>query len=266
MSAGRVNDGALRATHAYSEPSDPAAAADWGHRAGAAWIDQYVLGPADRQPARPRFEGIKIDRLDRVRLVSADSFKERAIRFATVAVLLAVTVLGLVCIGGSEWIRVSTPAPAPSASLPPVPATSVQAPTPSAAETVPSSAKGDRLPVSIEELAARADSPKVLQKAPEIIRVPPTAPSKAARPSATAQAEDAGAKRILTPVPETRPATIPGWTVREVAGDSVVLDGPHGARRVARGESVPGLGRVEAIVRWGNRWIVTTERGLISTN
>jgi hypothetical protein len=67
-------------------------------------------------------------------------------------------------------------------------------------------------------------------------------------------------------VPETRPGTIPGWTVREVAGGSLVAEGPQGAWRVVRGESLPGLGRVETIVRWGNRWIVTTERGLISND
>jgi hypothetical protein len=28
---------------------------------------------------------------------------------------------------------------------------------------------------------------------------------------------------------------------------------------------VPGVGKVDSIVRWGNRWIVATTRGLIST-
>ena len=31
------------------------------------------------------------------------------------------------------------------------------------------------------------------------------------------------------------------------------------------GDTVPGVGRVDSIVRWGNRWIVATSRGLIST-
>jgi hypothetical protein len=33
----------------------------------------------------------------------------------------------------------------------------------------------------------------------------------------------------------------------------------------ARGDSVPGLGRVESIVRWGNRWVIATASGLIAT-
>jgi hypothetical protein len=68
-----------------------------------------------------------------------------------------------------------------------------------------------------------------------------------------------------TPFPETKPDTIDGWTVRDVFGGTAVLEGPDGIRRAARGDSVPGLGRLDSIVRWGSRWIVVTDRGLIST-
>jgi hypothetical protein len=66
-------------------------------------------------------------------------------------------------------------------------------------------------------------------------------------------------------VPETRPTTVEGWTIREVAGGTVVLDGPSGAWRAAQGDTVPGVGRIDSIVRWGSRWIVATSKGLIST-
>lgn len=69
----------------------------------------------------------------------------------------------------------------------------------------------------------------------------------------------------LTAVPETRPTTIEGWTVREVIGNTVVLQGPGGVWRVTQGDTVPGVGRIDSIVRWGSRWIVATPRGLIST-
>jgi hypothetical protein len=67
------------------------------------------------------------------------------------------------------------------------------------------------------------------------------------------------------PTPETRPTTVPGWAVREVVGGTAVLDGPNGTLKVTRGNTVPGLGRIDSIVRWGNRWIVATSRGLITT-
>ena len=69
----------------------------------------------------------------------------------------------------------------------------------------------------------------------------------------------------LTPTPETRPTTIAGWTLREVVNGKAVLEGPNGVWKVTPGQTVPGIGRVDSIVRWGNRLVVATSRGLIST-
>ena len=43
-----------------------------------------------------------------------------------------------------------------------------------------------------------------------------------------------------------------------------VLEGPNGIWRAKRGDAVPGVGRVESIVRWGNYWVVATSNGLIA--
>jgi hypothetical protein len=69
----------------------------------------------------------------------------------------------------------------------------------------------------------------------------------------------------LQPVPETRPTTIEGWIVRDVRGETIILQGPNGVRSVMRGDTVPGVGRIDSVVRWGNRWIVSTTSGLIAT-
>ena len=69
----------------------------------------------------------------------------------------------------------------------------------------------------------------------------------------------------LAPFPETKPTTIAGWALLEVANGTAVIKGPNGVWRVARGDTVPGVGRIDSIVRWGNRWIVATSSGLIST-
>jgi hypothetical protein len=82
-----------------------------------------------------------------------------------------------------------------------------------------------------------------------------------AGPSALAVA----VRQPLAPAPETRPTTIPGWTVVDVRDGAAVLDGPDGIRIAARGDIVPGLGRVDSIVRWGGRWIVATANGLVAT-
>jgi hypothetical protein len=69
----------------------------------------------------------------------------------------------------------------------------------------------------------------------------------------------------LSPAPETRPTTIEGWIVRDVRGGTAVLEGPDGIRTAMVGDIVPGVGRIDSIVRWGNRWIVATANGLIAT-
>ena len=102
----------------------------------------------------------------------------------------------------------------------------------------------------------------------------PTAPSLTAPSLSAPQTVDVAvtdtarrsdpAVRAL-PFPESRPETLAGWTVREVNGSTAILDGPERSFKAARGDIVPGVGRLESIVRWGDRWIVATKSGLIST-
>jgi hypothetical protein len=73
------------------------------------------------------------------------------------------------------------------------------------------------------------------------------------------------AREPVVAAPETRPATVEGWTVREVRGGTVVLEGPDGIRTGSTGDTVPGVGRIDSIVRWGNYWIVATAIGLIAS-
>ena len=68
----------------------------------------------------------------------------------------------------------------------------------------------------------------------------------------------------VTAQPETRPATIEGWTLREVANGTAVLEGPAGIWRASPGDTVPGVGRIESYIRSNGRWIVATSSGLIS--
>jgi hypothetical protein len=110
--------------------------------------------------------------------------------------------------------------------------------------------------VTQEQRAARQDHVARSVATPQAAEqdVPPKTPSVPRQPRAK-----------LTPWPDTRPATISGWTVRDVTNGTAVLEGPGGVRRAARGDTVPGVGRIESIVRWGNRWLVATSSGLIST-
>src|SRR5208337_5011887 len=98
----------------------------------------------------------------------------------------------------------------------------------------------------------------------------PTPPPAATTPDTTSSdtATKKGPPKVgrkLVPVPETRPTTIEGWTVRNVVNGIATLEGPAGTLKAARGDTLPGLGKVESVVLWGNRWIVATSKGLIST-
>jgi hypothetical protein len=152
--------------------------------------------------------------------------------------------------GGANWHDFMAPAPAAVAQK--------EAPVPHVAETKPS---------------PRAESPRRTASSADPVvtgSIPKTAPANprplalgAAPTTLNAQAAALGPKQPLAT--ETRPNTIPGWSVVEVRDGTAVLEGPEGVKMAARGDMVPGLGRVDSIVRWGNRWIVATASGLIAT-
>jgi hypothetical protein len=122
--------------------------------------------------------------------------------------------------------------------------------------------------------ARRTASPSGPQTAPAVGAVSPAAKADAASPGGARFSVDPAstqanalpvAREPMVPVAETRPTTIEGWTVLDVRGGTAVLEGPDGVRTAARGDTVPGIGRIDSIVRWGNRWIVATANGLIAT-
>ncbi len=89
--------------------------------------------------------------------------------------------------------------------------------------------------------------------------------NNATAPPPTQVSMTSAAREPLVPAADTKPTTIEGWTVLDVRGGTIVLAGPDGVRTAATGDIVPGVGRIESVVRWGNRWIVATATGLIAT-
>lgn len=121
------------------------------------------------------------------------------------------------------------------------------------------------------EGARKTTSTSGLQTPPGASTASATGASISAKPSSASLANTSppavavAARGPLVPAPETRPTTISGWTVIDVRNGTAVLEGPDGIRMATRGDTIPGIGRVESIVRWGNRWIVATAAGLIAT-
>jgi hypothetical protein len=106
----------------------------------------------------------------------------------------------------------------------------------------------------------------------EVVRregtVPPSPQKITALKQSTAVPLPSGknVRHSLTPTPDTRPNTIQGWKVKHVSGGTVVLQGPDGVHKASVGDTVPGAGRIDSIVRWGGRLLVATSKGLITTD
>jgi hypothetical protein len=217
------------------------------------WSGNVVERRRLQQPAS-LWNFLKADR-DAV-LVVREPFGERA-RAAVLVTAAVVASFGLGWAGGLNW-------PQFASELGLVEVAQQEAPSPRIAEARSSGRmEGSR------KTASASDSPAIVGSIPK-----PSVPlPAAARPSASLASQanpgpSAAAiamRQPLVAAPETKPATIPGWTVVDVRDGTAVLEGPDGIRMAARGDSIPGLGRVESIVRWGNRWVIATASGLIAT-
>ena len=110
----------------------------------------------------------------------------------------------------------------------------------------------------IEKRAAPAATP--LAPAPQpVAAVAAPAPTPAvppkAEPNQTGSINDAKAKT----------APIENWAVRDVYdGTAILEDRRRRLVEVGPGDSVPGVGRVEAVERRGRQWVVVTRQGVIT--
>ncbi len=133
------------------------------------------------------------------------------------------------------------------------------APPPPAAAAVLSDQGGltSRPPQLPNELQADEQEPKVQTSSP---------PSQDASTSPEMVRHDDPTKPLqndpkLTATGTPTPKTVEVWSLQEVTDGTAVLQGPVGTLRVATGDTVAGLGKVTAIVRWGKGWVVATSAG-----
>ncbi len=210
------------------------------------WSGSVVDRHRSQQPSRP-WNFLKSDR-DAV-LVVREPFAERA-RAAVLVTAAIVASFGLGWAGGLNWPQFASELRLIAVAL-------KEAPAPHIAEARPNGkVEAARKTVSAVDLATVGSIPK------------PPVLLPAARPASQTSGATSPVIAMRQPVvaaPETKPATIPGWTVVDVRDGTAVLEGPEGIRMAARGDTIPGVGRVESIVRWGSRWVIATANGLIAT-
>ena len=210
----------------------------------------------DRRPQQSAslWNFLKSDR-DEV-LVVREPFGDRA-RAAVLVTAALVASFGLGWAGGLNW-------PQFASELGLVEVAQKETPSPRISE-----ARSSGRIEGARKTASASDSPAIVGSIPKPSTLLPGGARLSAGPASQANAGPSAAaiamRQPLVAAPETKPATIPGWTVVDVRDGTAVLEGPDGIRMAARGDTIPGLGRVESIVRWGSRWVIATASGLVAT-
>jgi hypothetical protein len=110
-----------------------------------------------------------------------------------------------------------------------------------------------------------------LSDAVDKLRAAPAAPATVAAAPAAAKeitgsiSPPATAAAAAAPKAEVaRLPTVEGWVLRDVANGGALIEGRQGVYEVYAGDSVPGLGRVDAVRKQDGRWVVVTSKGLIT--
>lgn len=239
------------------------------------WTEQLAIAIA----ASGNAHDIRMDQGDRIS-VADDAGERRRVRWARLLIAFAVAFgLGAAgVLGANRFLRTASVSSPPSVQSPSTPTGIANSSAGYRIATKPTIVRRADRPASAHApaVAKAVAATKIAHAKPVRATVPP-APSTSdyvppAPPPASSTAPSTAEPRIappvearLTPVPETRPTTIDGWVLREVVNGTAVLEGPDGIWRVKRGDTVPGIGQIVSIFGWGNRLIVATDKGLIST-
>jgi hypothetical protein len=138
-------------------------------------------------------------------------------------------------------------------------------------------AKLAELTERVERVERRTGATSASVVTPTIVQVTPKSPppKPVAKPVIKSIQKPASAPTAKIAVKQTPPEAKPrvprmdakgiaNWTVRDVFDDTAVLKGPGGLIAVGPGDTIPGIGRIEAIMRSGGRWVVATTKGVIT--
>ena len=117
-------------------------------------------------------------------------------------------------------------------------------------------AKLAKLSEAVDKLHA---APAAVAAAPKEVTGSVTPPQPAAAPAAATPAAAA---------PKTEVGRLPkvdGWVLTDVGYGGALIENRRGSYEVYTGDTVPGLGRIDAIRRQDGHWVVVTSKGLITS-
>jgi len=112
-------------------------------------------------------------------------------------------------------------------------------------------AKLAKLGEALDKLRAAPAAPKDVTGS---VAPPQTATSAAATPAPAAAAPKVEVARL---------PTVEGWVLTDVGYGGALIENRRGSYEVYAGDTVPGLGRIDAIRRQDGHWVVVTSKGLI---
>jgi len=114
------------------------------------------------------------------------------------------------------------------------------------------------------KLAKLSEAVDKLRAAPAPLPSPVAGASIAAKDTTGSVSPPAPAAPPVAPKTEVgKLPTVEGWVLRDVAYGGALIGGRRGTYEVYAGDSIPGLGRIDAIRRQDGRWVVVTTKGLI---
>lgn len=119
-------------------------------------------------------------------------------------------------------------------------------------------------------LAKLSDEVSKLRTAQAAAAAPAAAPAASVH-AAAAPRDVTGSVASAAPANEAPPPkvevgrlpTVEGWVLRDASRGAALIENRRGVYEVFAGDTIPGLGRVDAIRKQDGRWVVVTSKGLI---
>jgi hypothetical protein len=107
---------------------------------------------------------------------------------------------------------------------------------------------------------------KLHAPAPAAVAAAPAASREVTGSIAPPQATAAAAPKTEVAKPEVaRLPSVEGWVLTDVGYGGALIENRRRSYEVYAGDTVPGLGRIDAIRRQDGRWVVVTSKGLITS-
>jgi hypothetical protein len=109
---------------------------------------------------------------------------------------------------------------------------------------------------------------KLTEAVDRLRAAPAVAPVAVAAASAASRDVTGSIAPPQAAAPKTEVGKLPaveGWVLTDVGYGGALIEGRRGSYEVYTGDTVPGLGRIDAIRRHDGHWVVVTSKGLISS-